>query len=86
MSMTKKEAIEALGIIRIFDAPKLREALDMAISALRAETTADGAIVQQGRWVMDGKDHCHCSECRDGRNIKTQIGWHYCPNCGAKMD
>ena len=38
-----------------------------------------------GRWEMDGKDHCHCTNCKHGRDIKTQIGWHYCPNCGAHM-
>lgn len=48
--------------------------------------TVDAAPVVHGRWVMDGRDHCHCSECKNGRNIKTQIGWNYCPNCGTKMD
>lgn len=48
--------------------------------------TVDVAPETHGRWIMDGKDHCHCSECRDGRNIRTQIGWRFCPNCGAKMD
>lgn len=53
---------------------------------LEATPTVEAAPVLHGRWIMDGKDHCHCSQCGDGRNIKTQIGWHYCPNCGAKMD
>lgn len=47
---------------------------------------ADVAPVVHGKWIMDGKDHCHCSECKEGRNIRTQIGWNFCPNCGAKMD
>lgn len=31
-------------------------------------------------------NHAYCSQCLYGRNIETQIGWNYCPNCGAKMD
>lgn len=41
---------------------------------------------RRSRWVLDDNDHCHCSACKFGRNIETQIGWTYCPNCGAKMD
>lgn len=55
-------------------------------SGIKAIPSANVAPVVHGRWVMDGKDHCHCSECKDGRNIRTQIGWAFCPNCGAKMD
>lgn len=48
---------------------------------------ADVAPVVHGRWELDdGKRHCHCTVCFFGRNIETQIGWHFCPNCGAKMD
>lgn len=38
-----------------------------------------------GHWeIDDGRNHCHCTNCLFGRDIKTQIGWDYCPNCGAK--
>lgn len=53
--------------------------------AAKCAPAADVAPVVHGRWIMDGKDHCHCSACEDGRNIKTQIGWKFCSNCGAKM-
>lgn len=33
--MTKEEAIECLKLLRIMDAPKLEEAVDMAIKALK---------------------------------------------------
>lgn len=48
---------------------------------------ADVVPVRHGRWeIDDGKNHCHCTACFFGRNVKTQIGWNYCPYCGAKMD
>lgn len=37
--MTTKEAIEALSLLRIFDAPDLNEAVKMAASALRDQAT-----------------------------------------------
>jgi hypothetical protein len=45
----------------------------------------DVSPVVHGEWNMDGKNHCHCSCCSSGRNIETQIGWNFCPNCGADM-
>lgn len=40
-----------------------------------------------GHWeIDDGRNHCHCTNCFFGRNIRTQIGWDYCPSCGSKMD
>ena len=48
---------------------------------------ADVVEVRHGQWELDdGRSHCHCTNCLFGRNIETQIGWHYCPNCGARMD
>lgn len=46
---------------------------------------ADVAPVVYGKWILDAKNHCHCSRCLCGRNIETQIGWNYCPACGVKM-
>ena len=45
----------------------------------------DAAPATYGKWVGDRKDHCHCSLCDHGRNTRTQIGWNFCPNCGAMM-
>lgn len=45
---------------------------------------ADVAPVVHGEWVLDAKNHAYCSQCLYGRNIETQIGWNYCPNCGSK--
>lgn len=46
---------------------------------------ADVAPVAHGQWIHDRKEHVHCSNCGDGRNIRTQIAWKFCPSCGAKM-
>lgn len=58
------------------------EEIEEMLSLLPA---ADVAPVVHGEWILDAKNHCHCSRCLYGRNIETQIGWNYCPACGAKM-
>lgn len=53
---------------------------------------ADVAEVKHGKWMLErepnGKPYCyHCSVCDNDYHfigIKTQ--YHYCPNCGARMD
>jgi len=50
---------------------------------------ADVAPVVHGKWVEQHSDfdlcgivYYECSECKREQQVK----WHYCPNCGAKMD
>lgn len=44
--------------------------------------------IKRGRWLFEniGKpnEHCVCSEC--GTRVDSDEAWHYCPNCGAKME
>lgn len=54
-------------------------------AVVRDFPAADVAPVVYGKWILDAKNHCHCSRCLCGRNIETQIGWNYCPACGVKM-
>ena len=56
-----------------------------AIDCIEAQSAVEAAPVRLGEWIGDGKDHCCCSACNHGRNVATQIGWNYCPACGAKM-
>ena len=38
-----------------------------------------------GQWVKDDNDYEYfwrCSKC----NKRSDVGWEYCPNCGAKME
>lgn len=41
---------------------------------------------RQADWIMDGSKHCHCTRCGFRRNTETQLGWRFCPVCGAEMD
>lgn len=52
--MTREEAIEALGLLRIFDAPDLSEAVEMAVSTLRAQQAP--AKPDRSRW--EGCAYC----------------------------
>lgn len=38
-----------------------------------------------GQWDTV-KITAYCSSCGFGRNIEKQIGWKFCPNCGANME
>ena len=50
---------------------------------------ANVASVRHGRWVEKEKYTFgimyDCSLC-ENRILDTGHPWHYCPNCGAKMD
>ena len=51
-----------------------------------AEDTVDAAEVVHSRWEVECRNRKKCSNCGFSRNTDTQLGWNYCPNCGAKMD
>ena len=56
-----------------------------------AQPVADVEPVRHGKWEMYGAitrgtlaiPIYRCSECKEDTN---NWFWHYCPNCGAKMD
>ena len=53
--------------------------------------TADVAEVKRGRWIDPEDITCYkCSVCGkyaiQEYGLNAPIFWHYCPNCGAKMD
>lgn len=49
---------------------------------------ADVAEVRHGKWVWNGETCCNeCSVCGVGAMwFRILMEYHYCPNCGAKMD
>lgn len=56
---------------------------------LRDTPTADVAQVKHGQWIKYAKysfvTMYDCSICSN-RILDNGHSWHYCPNCGAKMD
>ena len=60
---------------------------DVTVSkdAVEKTPTADVQEVRHGRWELIGKNVSKCTVCGCARNIRTQIGWNFCPVCGAKM-
>lgn len=47
--------------------------------------TADVQEVRHGRWNTINSKVAQCSVCGVSRDIRTQVGWNFCPVCGAKM-
>ena len=50
------------------------------------------AAIKHGHWLFyeepDGYYHSECSECGQwcDEDVFLKGKWHYCPNCGARMD
>lgn len=59
---------------------------------LDAIPAADVVPVRHGKWKWEFADNGWanhiCSECGYTKNtdIHVRVGYHYCPNCGARMD
>lgn len=58
------------------------------VHLIKEQPTIEADPVRRGRWLFEniGKpnEYCVCSEC--GTQVDSDEAWHYCPNCGAKMD
>ena len=73
-----------------------KDGLRAALDLVTATATEDAVLVVHGTWVgtaggyWDGElvyDMWECSECGyDADGADEKPNWHYCPNCGAKMD
>ena len=61
------------------------------------KSTADVVEVRHGVWIKPTMQECFdgtavltCSRCGFKHTLQDDCGyspiWHYCPNCGAKMD
>ena len=90
--MTRKEAIEALSVLKIYDAPWLREAIDMAIEALNPPIVQN---MHKGKWIKKQVFNpeldryvpiIECSVCGYEPYFGgSESKYNYCPNCGARM-
>ena len=65
---------------------------DVSLNSIPA---ADVAEVRHGRWdasdrykFLDGSTCIRCTECGAALHLEEyqKYHWHYCPNCGARMD
>lgn len=94
--MTREEAKEILthNWTRVdnpnYSESELDEAFFMAIEALKAEPKHGKWIVYEMHTTQYGKVGFECSVCgvpyKLEHRLGADVGWHYCPNCGAKMD
>ena len=84
----KREAVIDL-ITRRYENPEI------CTQEINSMPTADVTPVVHGRWEESidewvGTDVYTCSKCRESyvlvEGTPKENLWHYCPNCGAKMD
>lgn len=71
--------------------PAQNRMLDCLKAAVIRISAADVAPVVHGRWIphdrVFGDDFLVCSKCQFvSEDRSTRRYYHYCPNCGAKMD
>ena len=64
--------------------------LNMAVSMAINAPTVDAVEVVHGHmrhvFYSYQKDHYECTCCNGTFLTENAKYWHYCPNCGAKMD
>lgn len=95
MRLIDAEELERLFNEQIEQGVGVIGAFDAFADALQDTPTVDAAPVVHGRWEDSidewfGTDVYTCSKCRESyvlvEGTPKQNLWHYCPNCGAKMD
>ena len=55
-------------------------------NAINDYLTADAQETKHAKWKIIGSYNVECTNCHHVRDIKTQCGWNFRPNCGAKID
>lgn len=79
--MTRDEAIKELELIaQVTIWNDRREAVEMAIEALQAES------VKHGKWILNDNGTYSCSVCHSWLPAEQKEYARYCLYCGAKMD
>lgn len=76
LNMTNEEAIKALGFIRILDSPGLKEAVDMAVSALRAQHDVKCVEIEAFKPAKLGRSRWEgCERCNWNWNLEDLGAW-----------
>lgn len=93
----REAAIEALReCVRAYP-NSFYNGIEVARTAILKLPSADVAPVRRGRWVkirplstLDGTYYCPCcgheTDIADGEITPIDVGFLFCPNCGAKME
>lgn len=84
----------------VFENKGYADGWNAAVKILKEAPVADVQDIKHGKWIKTQEplgwcdvDCAECSVCHESWIIDedSSIGdyecmWHYCPNCGAKMD
>lgn len=84
----------------VFENKGYADGWNAAVKILKEAPAADVQEIKHGKWIETQKplgwcdvDCAECSVCRESWIIDEDSSiddyecmWHYCPNCGAKMD
>lgn len=84
----------------VFENKSYVDGWNAAVKILKEAPVADVQDIKHGKWIKTQEplgwcdvDCAECSVCHESWIIDedSSIGdyecmWHYCPNCGAKMD
>ena len=92
----KTDLLERLKNAMQSEYPTNKLMVNYAHSVVLHTPTIDAVEVKHGWWEKSEDDYCglniiKCSMCREewcfecGDDVK-ELNYHYCPNCGAKMD
>ena len=85
------ERADAINLLWLF----ADESCASVVSDFEGLPAADVAEVRHGRWdasdrykFLDGSTCIRCTECGAALHLDEyqKYHWHYCPNCGARMD
>ena len=85
------EKADAINLLWLF----ADESCASVVSDFEGLPAADVAEVRHGRWdasdrykFLDGSTCIRCTECGAALHLDEyqKYHWHYCPNCGARMD
>lgn len=90
----REAAVDAVTDI-YYDTPEINLTAEKFEAAINGIPATDVAPVRHGRWEDStdewlGTDVYTCSKCRESyvllEGTPKENLWHYCPNCGAKME
>jgi len=60
--------------------------IERAESEIESAPTVDAVPVRHGKWISNSPVTMRCNQCTYVASDWIVHEFHYCPNCGAKMD